>query len=42
MDKILDRIQKADKHELELLRTAVLNRYQQVYPDWEISILSVD
>ena len=41
MDQVLNKIYHADAKELDILRTALLQRYRQIYPDWDIHLLSL-
>ena len=41
MEGLLKRISAANEDEVEVLLKAVLARYGQLYPDWEISTISV-
>ena len=41
MERILARVATADAEEVEALLTAVLTRYGELYPDWEISTISL-
>ena len=39
---MINRIKKAKPEELEAIMQAVLARYRELYPDWEIMFLSLD
>ena len=41
MEEILRKVSTANEEETEMLLTAVLARYGELYPDWEISTISL-
>lgn len=41
MQDLLKKIAQADKTEIEPLLKAVLKRYAELYPDWEMSTISL-
>ena len=41
MEEILRKVSTANEEEVEMLLTAVLARYGELYPDWEISTISL-
>ena len=41
MERMLPRIAVANEEEVEILLAAVLARYGELYPDWEISTISL-
>ena len=41
MDEILRKVSTANEEEVDMLLTAVLARYGELYPDWEISTISL-
>lgn len=41
MDGILDVIYKANREQAAILFEAVLARYKQLYPDWEIETIAI-
>ena len=41
MERMLPRIAVANEEEVDALLTAVLARYGELYPDWEISTISL-
>ena len=41
MERMLPRIAGANEEEVEILLAAVLARYGELYPDWEISTISL-
>ena len=41
MEDLLKEIAHAQEEQIELLLTAVLSRYAVLYPDWEISTISI-
>ena len=41
MEEILRKVSTANEEEVDMLLTAVLARYGELYPDWEISTISL-
>ena len=41
MEELLRKISTANEETAEILFTAVLARYRELYPDWEISTISL-
>ena len=41
MEEMLRKISTANEEEVDILLTAVLARYGELYPDWEISTISI-
>ena len=41
MIDIIDAIARADEREIEQLLNAVLDRYAVLFPDWEVSTVSI-
>lgn len=41
MDELLEKIAQADEYEVEELLKAILRRYAEVFPDWEVSTVSL-
>ena len=41
MPDLIERIEKADGEELEVILKAVLSRYSVLFPDWELSTVSL-
>ena len=39
---LLERIKTAESEEINDLVTAVLARYRELFPDWDISIVSIE
>jgi hypothetical protein len=39
---LIKEIAKADEFEIEALLKAVLQRYAELFPDWEISTISIE
>ena len=39
---VIDRILAAEENELEEILRAVLHRYAEVFPNWEVSTISID
>ena len=39
---VIDRILAAEENELEEILRAVLRRYAEVFPNWEVSTISID
>ena len=42
VQKILGAIASATTDQLPLLLDAIVKRYREVFPDWEITIISID
>ena len=42
MDDIMDKIAQANNAEVEVLMSAVLKRYTELFPNWDISTISVE
>lgn len=42
MEQILDKIDAATPNEIEQILKAVLARYRELYPQWDISTLSLE
>ena len=42
MDNLLAMIEQVSEHEVEDVLKAVLRRYGELFPDWEISTISVN
>lgn len=42
MMNLQNEIHKAEKEEVSIILQTVLARYRELYPDWEISILSLE
>ena len=42
MDNLLALIEQVSEHEVEDVLKAVLRRYGELFPDWEISTISVN
>lgn len=38
---ILDRIAHADDNEITMITEAIIRRYENYYPDWEIAFISL-
>ncbi len=41
MDQILNLIEQADPQELEIILDEVLDRYEILFPQWSVSLVSV-
>ena len=41
MDQILNLIEQAEPQELEIILDEVLERYDKLFPQWEVSLVSV-
>ena len=41
MDELFEKIAQADEYEVEELLKAILRRYAEVFPDWEVSMVSL-
>ena len=42
MHDVFDRIEKADEVEIEQILKTTLKRYGVLFPDWEMSVVSVE
>jgi len=42
MESVISRIRKANGEELDTIRKEVLARYAVLYPNWEVSTVSID
>ena len=42
MQEVIDYILKADRLQIKELLDAVLKRYAQLYPDWEVCTISLE
>ena len=42
MEELLEQIAEAGHEEIEILLHAVLRRYGALYPEWEISVISLE
>ena len=42
MDDIISRIECSDGSQIERLLKAVVARYGELYPDWELSVISLE
>ena len=42
MDKVLDVIAQADGKNIEILLHAVLRRYAELFPEWEVRTISLE
>ena len=41
MCDVIEEIARSDSEALELILQAVLRRYTELYPDWEVSLISL-
>ena len=41
MTKTIQEISQAQDFEIEEMMTALLKRYRELYPDWEVSVISL-
>ena len=41
MFELIEKIEQADEEEIAILLKAVLERYAELFPDWEVSTVSV-
>ena len=42
MESVISRIRRANGEELDIFRKEVLSRYAVLYPNWEVSTVSID
>ena len=42
MTKTIQEISQAQDFEIEEMMTALLKRYRELYPDWEVSVISLE
>ena len=42
MTKTIQEISQARDFEIEEMMTALLKRYRELYPDWEVSVISLE
>ena len=42
MEAVLEKIRCADGEEIERIRKAVLRRYDELFPDWEVRTVSLE
>lgn len=42
MEKIIQAISQARDHEIQEMMTALLKRYKELFPNWEVSVISVE
>ena len=42
MKELLDKIKTVESKSIDLVMHAVLERYRELFPDWDINVISVD
>ena len=42
MEKIIQAISKAQDHEIQEMMTALLKRHKELFPNWELSVISIE
>lgn len=42
MEKIIQRISQAQDHEIPEMMAAILKRHKELFPNWEMSLVSIE
>ena len=42
MNQLIERIKTSDSDEIELIMQAVLVRYRELFPEWDVNVISLE